>query len=73
MSRRVPTAPPGPDELPIIVGGREVISRGAIRRLTAEGRTPRQIACRLGVNVYVIEKVLRAEAEIAKCKREGET
>jgi hypothetical protein len=47
--------------------GVELISRAAIRRLHAEGRTPRQIAQRLGVNPFVIEKVLRAEAELAKC------
>jgi hypothetical protein len=54
-------------DLPRIERGLEVISRAAIRRLHAEGRTPAQIAARLGVNHFVIEKVLRAEAELAKC------
>ena len=62
-ARRV--APPS-DEMPRVERGVEVISRAAIRRLEAEGRTPKQIAGRLGVNLFVVEKVLR-EAELAKC------
>lgn len=54
-------------EIARIDRGVELISRAAIRRLHAEGRTPGQIAKRLGVNPFVIEKVLRAEAELAKC------
>jgi RNA polymerase sigma factor for flagellar operon FliA len=61
-STRVPAA-----DMPQIRGGLEVISRAAIRRMTAEGLTPGQIASRLGVNPYVVEKVQRAEAELAKC------
>ena len=40
------------------------ISRDEIRRLSAEGDTPRQIATKLGVAQYFIEKVLRGEAEL---------
>jgi hypothetical protein len=44
------------------------ITRSVIRRLDAEGDTPRQIAKKLGVAQYFIEKVLRGEAELlSKC------
>lgn len=71
-SRSTPKpAPVQPDEVPNIRGGVEVITRAAVRRLHHEGRTPDQIAKRLGVNAYAIEKILRAEAEIAKCGAEA--
>ena len=60
--RRVPV-----EDMPRLDQGIERISRAVIRRLDADGLTPRQIASRLGVNAYVIEKVLRAEAELRKC------
>jgi hypothetical protein len=56
------------DDLPRIEGGREVMSRAGIKRLAGEGYNARQIADRFGVvNEYAIEKILRAEAELAKC------
>jgi hypothetical protein len=61
-----------PTDLGRIDGGVMKITRTVIRRLNAEGLTPRQIGSQLGVNAYFVEKVLRAEAELAKCgsKRE---
>jgi hypothetical protein len=56
-----------PVDLGRIDGGVMKISRAIIRRLNTEGLTPRQIAGQLGVNSYFVEKVLRAEAELAKC------
>lgn len=64
----LPRVPTDPCEIARIEGGVEVISRAAIRRLAAEGYAPRQIATRLGLrSPYFVEKVLRAEAELAKC------
>lgn len=61
-----------PADLGRIDGGVMKITRAVIRRLNAEGLTPRQIGSQLGVNGYFVEKVLRCEAELAKCgaKRE---
>jgi hypothetical protein len=47
--------------IPRIVGGVELISAAAIRRLAVEGFTERQIAARMGCNPYAVEKVLREE------------
>jgi hypothetical protein len=74
---RVPAPPPiklDPTDLGRIDGGVMKITRTVIRRLNAEGLTPRQIGSQLGVNAYFVEKVLRCEAELAKCgsKREPE-
>ena len=74
-----PAAPPAPAPAPVaptefsrIEGGREILSRAAIRRLAAQRFTARQIADRFGVNEYFVEKILRAEGELAKCdSREG--
>lgn len=64
-NRRVPT---GESELTRIEAGVEIVSRATIRRLHGEGYSPRQIATRLGLrSPYFVEKVLRAEAELAKC------
>lgn len=57
-----------PGDLPRCEQGVERISRAVIRRLDAEGLTPRQIANKLSVNPFVVEKVLRMEAEaMRKC------
>jgi hypothetical protein len=57
-----------PEELGRLDQGVVKITRSVIRRLAAEGDTPRQIANKLGVNTYFIEKVLRGEAELlSKC------
>jgi hypothetical protein len=64
----------GAGELGRCDGGVLLITRKVIRRLAAEGLTAKQIGTQLGVNFYFIEKVLRCEAELAKCgsKREPE-
>lgn len=61
------------DEIPRIERGVEFISAAAIRRLRAEGRSPHQIANRLGCNPFVVEKVLRIETEraVRKLRAEG--
>jgi hypothetical protein len=67
---RQPPAPPvklDAGELGRIDQGVHLITRKVIRRLDAEGLTPRQIGTKLGVNAYFVEKVLRCEAELAKC------
>lgn len=51
------------DDLPRLDRGVERISAAVIRRFAAEGLTERQIAGRLGCNQYVVEKVLRMQAE----------
>lgn len=60
-------------ELSRIERGVELISAAAIRRLSAEGRTPQQIADRLGCNHFTVEKVLRIETEraVRKLRSEG--
>jgi hypothetical protein len=70
--RAPPPLKAGAGELGRIDGGVMKITRAVIRRLNAEGLTPRQIGSQLGVNAYFVEKVLRCEAELAKCgaKRE---
>jgi DNA-binding CsgD family transcriptional regulator len=61
------------DDIPRIERGVEMISAAAIRRLRAEGRSPQQIAGRLGCNPFVVEKVLRIETEraIRRLRAEG--
>ncbi len=65
--RAPPPLKAGADELGRLDGGVLKITRAVIRRLHAEGATAKQIGTQLGVNFYFIEKVLRAEAELAKC------
>lgn len=48
-----------------IAGGVELVSAAAIRRLAAEGWSEKRIAGRLGVNAFVVEKVLRRDTERA--------
>lgn len=58
---------PGRGEVSRVEGGVELVSRAAIRRLCAEGFTPKQIARRFGVHEFFVEKVMRGDAELAKC------
>lgn len=61
------------DDIPRIERGVEMISVAAIKRLRAEGRSPQQIANRLGCNHFVVEKVLRIETEraVRRLRAEG--
>lgn len=67
--RRVLAPPtPAPDQAPIDEG-RLVISSEVIARLDQEGFTPQQIALKLRVNPFFIERVLRMmPAPVAKCR-----
>jgi hypothetical protein len=51
--------------------GVEVISGPAIRRFAADGLNERQIAKRLGCNPFVVEKVLRMQAEKGELRKCG--
>ena len=61
------------DRLPRIDRGVELITAAAIRRLSADGLTERQIASRLGCNPFAVEKVLRetTEAEVRRLDAKG--
>jgi hypothetical protein len=69
-----PLAPPAaPSVFPRIDRGVELISAAVIRGLSAEGYTERQIARRLGCNVFIVEKALReqTEGEVRRLDAEG--
>jgi len=61
-----------PHTIPRIAGGVEFISAAAIRRYAAEGHDEKAIASLLGCNLFLVEKVLRAQtaAEIMRLDRE---
>jgi len=72
-SRQTGATPPPPpdDKVGRIERGVEVISSAAIRRLATDGFTERQIANRLGCNPFVVEKVLRMQAERSELRKCG--
>lgn len=68
-----PLAPPAaPSVFPRIDRGVELISAAVIRGLSAEGHTERQIARRLGCNVFIVEKALREQTESEVRRLDGE-
>ena len=70
-SRARAVSPVVEDEIPRVERGLERISGAAIRRLAVDGFTEKQIASRLGVNPYVVEKVLRMQAEQTELRKCG--
>jgi hypothetical protein len=74
----LPEKPLSPEELGRVDKGLLKIDTAVIKRLDAEGQSFQQIAARLGVNRYFVERVLRMLAEpsvmqpLAKCGEKRE-
>lgn len=62
-----------PESIPRIAGGLELVSAAVIRRYAAEGLSERQIAKRLGVNVFLVERCLERHtaSEVERLDAEG--
>jgi hypothetical protein len=66
--KHVPRKPSAPVfEPPPIVDGVQTVPRADIARLRGAGLSARQIADRLGVNRFLIERALRTMAPLRKC------
>lgn len=71
--RRREPRPPETTAFPRIERGVEFVSAAAIRRLSVDGLTERQIARKLGCNPFIVEKVLREQTatEVRRLVGEG--